>query len=67
MTPDYKSAYVWLSIAQAYGLEEVTELLDNATKQLTLEEVLQQQDESAALLVRSSASFFYWRYIRNKI
>ena len=47
VTPDYKSAYVWLSIAQAYGLEEVTELLDNATKQLTLEEVLQQQDESA--------------------
>ena len=47
MTPDYKSAYVWLSIAQAYGLEEVTELLENATKQLTLEEVLQQQDESA--------------------
>lgn len=48
VTPDYKSAYVWLSIAQAYGLEEVTEVLDNATKQLTLEEVLQQQDESAA-------------------
>ena len=47
VTPDYKSAYVWLSIAQAYGLEEVTELLENATKQLTLEEVLQQQDESA--------------------
>ena len=23
VTPDYKSAYVWLSIAQAYGLEEV--------------------------------------------
>ena len=48
VTPDYKSAYVWLSIAQAYGLEDVTELLENATKQLTLEEVLQQQDESAA-------------------
>jgi len=47
VTPDYKSAYVWLSIAQAYGLEEVTELLENATKQLTLEEILQQQDESA--------------------
>ena len=47
VTPDYKSAYVWLSIAQAYGLEEGTELLENATKQLTLEEVLQQQNESA--------------------
>ena len=47
VVPDYKSAYVWLSIAQAYGLEEVTELLENATKQLTLEEVLQQQDASA--------------------
>lgn len=47
VVPDYKSAYVWLSIAQAYGLEGVTDLLENATKQLTLEEVLQQQDEAA--------------------
>ena len=47
VAPDYKSAYVWLSIAQAYGLEGVTDLLQNTTKQLTLEEVLQQQDQSA--------------------
>ena len=47
VVPDYKSAYVWLSIAQAYGLEGVTDLLQNTTKQLTLEEVLEQQDQSA--------------------
>ena len=45
--PDYKSAYVWLSIAQAYGLADETDLLQNTTKQLTLEEVLQQQDQAA--------------------
>ena len=48
VVPDFKSAYVWLSIAQAYGVEGVTELLENTTKQLTVEEVLQQQDEAAA-------------------
>ena len=47
VVPDYKSAYVWLSIAQAYGLADETDLLQNTTKQLTLEEVLQQQDQSA--------------------
>ena len=47
VVPDYKSAYVWLSIAQAYGLEGVTDLLENTTKKLTLEEVLQQQDQAA--------------------
>jgi hypothetical protein len=39
---------VWLSIAQAYGLEGVAELLENTTKQLTMEEILQQQDAAAA-------------------
>ena len=48
VAPDFKSAYVWLSIAQAYGVKGVTELLENTTKQLTVEEVLQQQDEAAA-------------------
>ena len=47
VVPDYKSAYVWLSIAQAYGLADVSDLLQNTTKQLTLEEVLQQQDQAA--------------------
>jgi TPR repeat protein len=47
VAPDYKSAYVWLSIAQAYGLEGVTDLLEDATKQLTLEEVLEQQDQAS--------------------
>ena len=48
VAPDFKSAYVWLSIAQAYGLEGVAELLENTTKQLTMEEILQQQDAAAA-------------------
>ena len=48
VTPDFKSAYIWFSIAQAYGLEGVSELLENTTKQLTLEEILQQQTEAAA-------------------
>ena len=47
VAPDYKSAYIWLSIAQAYGLEGVTDLLEDATKQLTLEEVLEQQDQAS--------------------
>jgi hypothetical protein len=47
VAPDYNSAYVWLSIAQAYGLEGVTDLLEDATKQLTLEEVLEQQDQAS--------------------
>ena len=47
VAPDYKAAYVWLSIAQAYGLEGVTDLLEDATKQLTLEEVLEQQDQAS--------------------
>ena len=48
VAPDFKSAYLWLSIAQAYGLEGVAELLENTTKQLTMEEILQQQDAAAA-------------------
>ena len=47
VAPDYKSAYVWLSIAQAYGLEGVVDLLEDATKQLTLEEVLEQQEQAS--------------------
>ncbi|MEK9569431.1 MAG: hypothetical protein VW124_10505 [Paracoccaceae bacterium] len=47
VTPDYKEAYVWLSIAQAYGLEEASELLDTTAKQLTLEEILIQQEKAA--------------------
>ena len=47
VAPDYKAAYVWLSIAQAYGLEGVTDLLEDASKQLTLEEVLEQQDQAS--------------------
>lgn len=42
--PSYKEAYLWLSIAQAYGEVAASELLSEATGQLTLEEVLVQQD-----------------------
>ena len=47
VVPDYQSSYVWLSIAQAYGLEGVGDLLQTATKQLSLEQVLEQQEKAA--------------------
>lgn len=37
-------AYLWLSISQAYGDDAASELLDTAATQLTLEEVLAQQE-----------------------
>ena len=37
-------AYLWLSISQAYGDDAATKLLDTAATQLTLEEVLVQQE-----------------------
>ncbi len=39
-------AYLWLSIAQAYGDETASGLLEKAATQLTLEEVLLQQEEA---------------------
>ena len=47
VTPDYQSAYVWLSIAQAYGLESASGLLKKVADQLTLEEILAQQEEAS--------------------
>ena len=47
--PDYLSAYVWLSIAQAYGIEKASDLLTEVTDQLTIEEVLAQQELAAQL------------------
>ena len=44
VTPDYPSAYLWLSIAQAYGIEQASELLAQTAKQLTVEEILSQQE-----------------------
>ena len=41
-----KPAYVWLSISQAYGEERANELLEEAASQMTLEEVLAQQEEA---------------------
>ena len=42
----YQPAYLWLSIAQAYGEEAASALLDQASDQMTLEEVLAQQEEA---------------------
>ena len=39
-------AYLWLSISQAYGEERASALLEEATRQMTLEEVLAQQEEA---------------------
>ena len=47
VAPDYQSAYVWLSIAQAYGLESASELLSQVADELTLEEVLVQQEKAS--------------------
>lgn len=47
VAPDYQSAYVWLSIAQAYGLESASELLSQVADELTLEEILAQQEQAS--------------------
>ena len=47
VAPDYQSAYVWLSIAQAYGLESASELLSQVSDELTLEEILAQQEQAS--------------------
>ena len=47
--PDYASAYVWLSIAQAFGIEEASSIMVNVTEQLAIEEVIVKQDEAAKL------------------
>jgi TPR repeat protein len=47
VVPDYQSAYVWLSIAQAYGLESASGLLTEVADELTQEEILEQQDQAS--------------------
>ena len=42
----YKAAYLWLSISQAYGEERASALVEEAASQMTLEEVLAQQEEA---------------------
>ena len=44
--PNNQMAYLWLSIAQAYGYEEASAFLQEATSQLTLEEILVEQENS---------------------
>ena len=48
VTPDYPSAYLWLSIAQAYGIEQASELLAETAKQFTVEEILSQQEQASS-------------------
>ena len=48
VTPDYPSAYLWLSIAQAYGIGQASELLAQTAKQLTVEEILSQQEQASS-------------------
>ena len=45
-------AYLWLSISQAYGDVAASELLDVAANQLTLEEVLSQQEQAQKYLMK---------------
>ena len=47
--PDYASAYVWLSIAQAFGIEEASPIMVSVPEQLAIEEVIVKQDEAAKL------------------
>ena len=47
VAPDYQSAYIWLSIAQAYGLESASELLSKVADELTVEEILVQQEQAS--------------------
>ena len=47
VVPDYQSAYVWLSIAQAYGLESASSLLKQTADQLSLEDILVQQEQAS--------------------
>ena len=42
----YQPAYLWLSISQAYGEERASALMEEAASQMTLEEVLAQQEEA---------------------
>ena len=47
VAPNYLSAYVWLSIAQAYGVEGASDLLRQITDNLTVEEILAQQEQAS--------------------
>ena len=42
----YQPAYLWLSISQAYGEERTNVLMEDAASQMTLEEILAQQEEA---------------------
>ena len=46
LQPNNQMAYQWLSIAQAYGDEAASVYLEEAAAQLTLEEILIEQDNA---------------------
>lgn len=50
--PNFGAAYVWLSIAQAYGIEDASPLLNEVGDQLPIEEVLVQQDEAMKIFMQ---------------
>ena len=47
VAPNYPSAYVWLSIAQAYGVESASDLLRKVADNLSVEEILAQQEQAS--------------------
>ena len=47
VVPNHPSAYVWLSIAQAYGVEGASDLLRRVADELTVEEILAQQEQAS--------------------
>ena len=50
--PNYPAAYVWLSIAQAYGIEEASTLLTEVSDLMVIEEILVQQEEASKLFLQ---------------
>ena len=48
VTPDLANAYIWLSIAQAYGLEEASKRLKEVADLLTIEEIQAHQASASA-------------------
>ena len=50
--PDFGNAYIWLSIAQAHGYADAGPLLDRVSDELTIEVIIERQDEARILFER---------------
>ena len=46
LEPNYELAYIWLSIAQAYGDDKAPDYLDEAANNLQVDTILAQQEEA---------------------